>query len=215
MGAKARVRRSSSCTCLWGVRLQGMCHPWSSFAATQGWMCDMFWDLVSGSEAQFQVECSTRAEACHQKQKLWVQGPRCGLPACLDRFHLSVVSLTGATKNSLDFTTEFSSRSRMQILVELWGKENKMLTSSSKGISKKKLVCICTLQNHQRASPHSGHLLPYLCNSHRHFLQVVSTHTGLPVTLRQLRIWTEGYSILVPPLPFLPPQGKNPPSQGM
>lgn len=60
---------------------------------------------VSGSEAQFRVECSTRTEACHQKQKLWVPGPRCGLPACLDWLHLSVASPTGATKNT---TGEFS-----------------------------------------------------------------------------------------------------------
>lgn len=139
-GAKARVR-SISCTCRpWGVWLLGMHHPWSTFPATQGWLDGMFWDLVSGSEAQFHVECSTRAEACHQNQKLWAQGPRCGLPACLDWLQQSVVNPTGATKNSLHFTIgEFRAQlSKKQVNKQnkhktllfgrTLGKENKLLT---------------------------------------------------------------------------------------
>lgn len=139
-GAKARVK-SIGCTCrLWGVRLLGMRHPWSAFPATQGWLDGVFWDLVSGSEAQFHIECSTRAEACHQNQKLWAQGPRCGLPACLDWLHPSVVNPTGATKNSLDFTRgEFrahlskkqvnkQNKHKTLLFGRTLGKENKMLT---------------------------------------------------------------------------------------
>lgn len=43
---------SSICTChLGGVWLHSTRHPCSSLAATQDWLGDMFWDLVSGSEA--------------------------------------------------------------------------------------------------------------------------------------------------------------------
>lgn len=90
-----------------------------------GWLGDLFWGLVSGSEAQFQAECSTRAEADSEPEALsprsWVWPP--SLSGLAESSHLRVGSPAGAAENSLDLITgEFSTAG-----AELRAKHNKQI----------------------------------------------------------------------------------------
>lgn len=102
-GGKARVRSVGHTGHLGGVWSHSMCHPCSSFAAAQGRLGDIFWDLVSGIRGTVSGKGQCQGRGVGSEPETLSPSPQC-FPSPHGLSPSEHCEPHGATKNSLDFT---------------------------------------------------------------------------------------------------------------